>query len=252
MEGRAKHTADRRVDVAFTAVAGDGTWFARERERVADGNDVAERLPARLHDEIGRLAGDEGWTEAHGERRQPSLDLGARALAHARIDENLGVDEFEGCREVEHGHGDRGPGEEAAGQLSSIVDAHSLHAEPAMVLKGAGWITPEDLELAPLPDEGATVEVAGTGEHGDDSEHDRADLASARGLPDRAAQGEVRRADLVARCRVSHELARRALAGLGRLELLRRVGLARATRYVSLSFWLTFLDDAAEVVLSLV
>ena len=27
--------------------------------------------------------------------------------------------------------------------------------EPAMVLKGAGWITPEDLELAPLPGEGS-------------------------------------------------------------------------------------------------
>ena len=60
---------------------------------------------------------------------------------------------------------------------------------------------------------------------------------------------EVRRADLVARCRVSHEVARRALAGLARLRLLRRVGLGRATRYVSLSFWLTFLDDAAELVL---
>ena len=62
----------------------------------------------------------------------------------------------------------------------------------------------------------------------------------------------MRRADLVARCRVSHELARRALAGLARLGLLRRVGLARATRYVSLSFWLTFLDDAAELMLALV
>jgi hypothetical protein len=38
---------------------------------------------------------------------------------------------------------------------------------------------------------------------------------------------------------------------LARLGLLRRVGLGRATRYVSLSFWLTYLDDAAELVLSL-
>jgi hypothetical protein len=36
------------------------------------------------------------------------------------------------------------------------------------------------------------------------------------------------------------------------LGCFRRVGLARATRYVSLSFWLTFLDDAAELVLTLV
>ena len=62
----------------------------------------------------------------------------------------------------------------------------------------------------------------------------------------------MRRADLAARCRVSHEIARRALAGLARLGLLRRVGLGRATRYMSLSFWLTLLDDAAELVLVLV
>jgi hypothetical protein len=52
----------------------------------------------------------------------------------------------------------------------------------------------------------------------------------------RAGHREVRRADLVAHCRVSHELARRALAGLARLGLLRRMGLARAARYVSLTF----------------
>jgi len=46
----------------------------------------------------------------------------------------------------------------------------------------------------------------------------------------KSAHGEVRRADLIARCRVSHDVARRALAGLARLGLLRRVGLARATR----------------------
>jgi hypothetical protein len=67
----------------------------------------------------------------------------------------------------------------------------------------------------------------------------------------KAPHDEVRRAELVARSRVSHEVARQALAGLARLGLLRRVGLGRATRYVSLSFWLTYLDAAVELVLSL-
>jgi DeoR/GlpR family transcriptional regulator of sugar metabolism len=71
-----------------------------------------------------------------------------------------------------------------------------------------------------------------------------------RALQLKAAHGEVGRAELIARCRVSHEAARRALTGLVRLGLLCRVGLGRATRYVSLSFWLTFLEDAAGVLLA--
>ena len=124
--------------------------------------------------------------------------------------------------------------------------------EPAMVLKGAGWITPEDLELAPLPSERVTAEAGVAGERGTTASTDALTWLQREALRIRAAQGEVRRADLVARCRVSHELARRALAGLAQLGLLRRVGLARATRYVSLSFWLTLLDDAAELVLMVV
>jgi transcriptional regulator with GAF, ATPase, and Fis domain len=124
--------------------------------------------------------------------------------------------------------------------------------EPAMVLKGAGWITPKDIELAPLPGERVTAEAGVAGERGTTTSTDALTWLQREALRIRAANGEVRRADLVARCRVSHELARRALAGLARLGLLRRVGLARATRYVSLSFWLTCLDDAAELVLTLV
>ena len=121
-----------------------------------------------------------------------------------------------------------------------------------MVLKGAAWITPEDLELAPLPGEAVTAAAGVAGERGSTTSADALTWLQREALRIRAAHGEVRRADLVARCRVSHELARRALAGLARLELLRRVGLARATRYVSLSFWLTFLDDAVELVRTLV
>ena len=67
-----------------------------------------------------------------------------------------------------------------------------------------------------------------------------------------AERREVRRRDVVAQCRVSHEVARRALAGLMRLRLLRRVGLACAARYVPLSYWLTVLSDVAEWVVALV
>lgn len=124
--------------------------------------------------------------------------------------------------------------------------------ESAMVLKGAGWITPEDLELAAVPGEGITADAEVAGGPGTTASPAPLTWLQREALRIRAAHGEVRRADLVARCRVSHELTRRALAGLVRLGLLRRVGLARATRYVSLSFWLTFLDDAAELVLALV
>jgi hypothetical protein len=61
-----------------------------------------------------------------------------------------------------------------------------------------------------------------------------------------AERREVRRRDVVARCSVSHEVARRALAGLVDLRLLRRVGLGRASRYVPLSYWLTLMSDVAE------
>jgi len=107
------------------------------------------------------------------------------------------------------------------------------------------------LELAAVPGEGITADAV-AGEPGTTASPAPLTWLQREALRIRAAHGEVRRADLVARCRVSHELTRRALAGLVRLGLLRRVGLARATRYVSLSFWLTFLDDAAELVLTLV
>lgn len=67
-----------------------------------------------------------------------------------------------------------------------------------------------------------------------------------------AERREVRRRDVVARCSVSHEVARRALVGLVQLRLLRRVGLGRAARYVPLSYWLTVMGDLAERVAALV
>jgi DNA-binding NtrC family response regulator len=114
----------------------------------------------------------------------------------------------------------------------------------AMVCRHAGWVTPEDIVLprlrrGRLPD---AMRPPGV----------RLTAVQEQALQLKSARGEVRRADLVARCRVSHEVARRALASLARLGLLRRVGLGRATRYVSLSFWLTFVDDLVELVMPLV
>lgn len=55
---------------------------------------------------------------------------------------------------------------------------------------------------------------------------------------------EVRRRDFIARCGISREVARRELASLVRLGLLRRVGFGRGARYVPLSFWFTVLTKA--------
>ena len=67
-----------------------------------------------------------------------------------------------------------------------------------------------------------------------------------------AERREVRRRDVIAQCRVSHEVARRAFASLVRLRLLRRVGLGRAARYVRLSCWLTAISDLAGWVAALI
>jgi DeoR/GlpR family transcriptional regulator of sugar metabolism len=50
-----------------------------------------------------------------------------------------------------------------------------------------------------------------------------------------ASRGEVRRGDLVARCGISPETARRALLGLERAGAIRREGAGRGARYVPVS-----------------
>ena len=67
-----------------------------------------------------------------------------------------------------------------------------------------------------------------------------------------AERREVRRSDVIARCRISREVARRELIGLVRLGLLRRIGFGRGTRYVPLSWWLTMLSDVAEWAMTLI
>ena len=104
--------------------------------------------------------------------------------------------------------------------------------EQAVIFRRGEWITPEDLDLparrpaevlgspAPVRRKGVAAAKAVLGW----LEHEVLRIATER--------REVRRRDVIAQCRVSHEVARRALAGLVQLRLLRRVGLGRAARYV--------------------
>jgi DNA-binding NtrC family response regulator len=109
--------------------------------------------------------------------------------------------------------------------------------EQAVIFRSGEWITPRDLDL-PSP---RSADVPGSGTH----VGRRGEVTAMTGtlgwlqnevLRIAAERREVRRRDVVARCRVSYEVARRELARLVQLRLLRRVGLGRATRYVPLSF----------------
>jgi DNA-binding NtrC family response regulator len=139
----------------------------------------------------------------------------------------------------------------------------------AVIFAGAGGLRPQDFQLrgvngtsAPardqlpaasemdgpdLPSEGAAVGGGTRGATG-------AALSwlQREALRILSERHEVRRRDFIARCRVSREVARRELTGLVRLGLLRRVGLGRATRYVPLSFGITWVSDALEWALALV
>ena len=101
--------------------------------------------------------------------------------------------------------------------------------EQAMIFQRSGWLEPEDLGLP------ATISVRGPlrdSEEGSPSPDltwpQREALQIARG------RGEVRRGDLIKRCQISTETARRALASLVGLGLLRRIGGGRGVRYVAL------------------
>jgi DNA-binding NtrC family response regulator len=113
----------------------------------------------------------------------------------------------------------------------------------AMVRRRRGWVTREDIVLPRLRRDGLSNVARPLGI--------RLTPVQEQALRLKAAHGEVRRADLVARCRISHEAARRALAGLARLGLLRQIGLGRATRYASLAFAMTGFDDIVVSVFAL-
>jgi len=103
--------------------------------------------------------------------------------------------------------------------------------EQAMIFKRTGWLQPEDLGLPGTADADRP--------HPEVPDGTTRDGVSDLTWPQREAlriardRGEVQRGDLIERCRISTEAARRVLVGLVRLRLLRRVGGGRAVRYVA-------------------
>lgn len=98
--------------------------------------------------------------------------------------------------------------------------------EQAMIFRDRGWVGLEDLDLPVLTQrKGARASPAGAG----------ADILSwcqDEALRMAATGRGVRRRDLIARCGVSREVARRELARLVHTGALQRVGRGRGTRYV--------------------
>jgi DNA-binding NtrC family response regulator len=94
----------------------------------------------------------------------------------------------------------------------------------AMVCRRAGWVGPEDIVLPRLRRERVPETARPLGIELTPVQEQALRIASSR--------GEVRRGDLVARCGISRELARRALLGLERAGAVRREGRGRGVRYV--------------------
>jgi DeoR/GlpR family transcriptional regulator of sugar metabolism len=96
-----------------------------------------------------------------------------------------------------------------------------------MILKGRGWLGPQDLTLQ--------TPVGGLAASTDSTEG--AEATRQLGVRQRVAlelarvHGVVTRSRLAAACGISGELARRELQALARLGLLRRTGHGRGTRY---------------------
>jgi DNA-binding NtrC family response regulator len=99
--------------------------------------------------------------------------------------------------------------------------------EQAMIFRGSGWVSQEDLDLpAPALSRDAAVSTEGVTDQPLNWCQAEALTIAGRGLG-------VRRRDLMARCRISREAARRHLTSLVASGLLRRVGQGRSTHYRS-------------------
>jgi len=98
----------------------------------------------------------------------------------------------------------------------------------AMVRRRARWVTPGDLVLPRLRRDRLPAAMQALGII-------RLTPVQEQALRLAASRGEVRRGDLAARCGISPEAARRALLGLERAGVVRRVGRGRAARYVLVS-----------------
>ncbi len=104
-----------------------------------------------------------------------------------------------------------------------------------MILRGECWVAPQDLHFGPV--RFAKV-VTAKGRSVDEVEaRSRPPLAWVQREALRLAEErqEFRRADFMARCGISRQVAGRDLAGLVRAGLLRQVGAGRGVRYVAAS-----------------
>jgi DNA-binding NtrC family response regulator len=97
----------------------------------------------------------------------------------------------------------------------------------AMVCRSAGWVGADDIVLPRLRRDRVPVAVRALGIKLTPVQEQALRLALNR--------GEVRRGDLMARCGISRESARKALLGLERAGAVRRDGRGRGTRYVTVA-----------------
>jgi DNA-binding NtrC family response regulator len=103
----------------------------------------------------------------------------------------------------------------------------------ALVVRGEGQVEVEDLDQ--LKEMGVTPTVPNSAVVGAGATQDRDDTLEwpeQEALRIAAARGGVRRSDLVKRCGISTEAARKYFLGLVERRLLRRVGGGRGVRYV--------------------
>jgi DNA-binding NtrC family response regulator len=101
--------------------------------------------------------------------------------------------------------------------------------EQAMIFRGDGWVNVGDLDLL------APTLSRDSGSGSESTVGESLSWCQEEALSIAAAGLGVRRRDLMGRCRISREAARRHLTSLVARGLLRRVGQGRSTRYVPMS-----------------
>ena len=106
----------------------------------------------------------------------------------------------------------------------NVRDLEAVVARAA-ISRASGVIEPEDLAMPGRPAPGAKAPGRRLGRAPDGAES--LTWPAQEALRMAAARGEVRRADVMQRCGVSRELARRTLVDLVRQGLLRRIGVGR-------------------------
>jgi len=94
-----------------------------------------------------------------------------------------------------------------------------------MVRRRVGWVGREDIVLPRLRRDRVPEALRALGID--------FTLVQEQALRMALSRGQVRRGDLVARCGISRESARKALLGLERAGAVRREGRGRGVRYVS-------------------